>query len=140
MVLDLQVGLPSLHDEGVVDGNAGDGFDPFGLELAGLFNEAGEVFLGASGGEGAGDGKEDGFLALGEVGDGGGLELAGGVEVGEGGFWELVTDGDGSGDGGGESEGLRVAEFEGEGGGWEKGRCGRRERKGFGGREEPGHC
>ncbi len=65
------------------------------------------MFLGASGGEGAWDGEEDGFLALGEVGDGGGLELAGGVKVGEGGFRELVTDGDGGRDGGGESEGPR---------------------------------
>ena len=98
------------------------------------------MFLGASGGEGAWDGEEDGFLALGEVGDGGGLELAGGVKVGEGGFRELVTDGDGGRDGGGESEGPRVAEFEGDGGGREEGRCGKRERKGFGRREEPAHC
>lgn len=140
LVLDLQVSLPSFHDEGVVHGNAGDGFHSFGLEFAGLLHESRKVFLGASWGEGAGDGEEDGFLALGEVGDGGGLELASGVEVGEGGFWELVAHGDGGGDGGGESEGLRVAEFEGEGGGREKGRCGRREGKGFGGREEPAHC
>ena len=50
--------------------------------------------------EGARDGKENGFLALGEDGDGGGLELAGGVEVGESGFWQLLSDCDGGGNGG----------------------------------------
>lgn len=97
------------------------------------------MLLGAGGGEGAGDGEEDGLLVLGEVGDGGGLELAGGVEVGERGVWELVADGDGGGDcgfgcgGGGEFEGFGVVvvEFEGERreegfrgegfGGWEQG-------------------
>lgn len=63
--------------------------------------------MGAGGGEGAGDGEEDCFFIGGEVGNGGGLELAGGVEVGEGGVGELVADGNGGGDGrgfGGERE------------------------------------
>jgi hypothetical protein len=38
------------------------------------------VLLGAGGGEGAKDGKEDGLLVLGEVGDGCGLKLADRVE------------------------------------------------------------
>ena len=49
------------------------------------------------------------------------MELSGGVEVRECGVWELVTDGDGGGDGGfgccggGEFEGFWVVvEFEGE--------------------------
>lgn len=57
------------------------------------------MLLGAGGGERAGDCEEDGLLALGEVGDGRGLELAGGVEVGECSVGELVADGDGGGDG-----------------------------------------
>jgi len=122
LVVDVEVLLPGFHDEGVVDRNASDGVDPFGLELLGLVDEAREVLLGAGGSEGAGDGEEDGLLVLGEVGDGGGLELAGGVEVGERGVWELVADGYGGGDcgfgcgGGGEFEGFWVAvvEFEGE--------------------------
>lgn len=40
------------------------------------------MFLGASGGEGAGDSEEDGFFGFGEIGDGCGLEFAVGVEVG----------------------------------------------------------
>ncbi|GMN45213.1 hypothetical protein TIFTF001_014412 [Ficus carica] len=48
-----------------------------------------------------GDGEEDGLLPLGEVHDGDGLDVAGGVEVREGGLWKLVTDGDGGGDCGG---------------------------------------
>jgi hypothetical protein len=39
-----------------------------------------EVLLGAGGGDGAKDGKEDGLLVLGEVGDGCGLKLADRVE------------------------------------------------------------
>lgn len=54
--------------------------------------------MGAGGGEGAGDGEEDCFFIGGEVGDGDGLELASGVEVGEGGVGELVTHGNGGGD------------------------------------------
>lgn len=76
--------------------------------------------MGACGGEGTGDGEEDGLLsALGEVRDGSGLELAGGVEVGEGGVGEGGADRDGSGDGGagrggkfGDYEGGFVAERE----------------------------
>lgn len=67
------------------------------------------MFLGASGCESPGYGEEDGFLGFSDVGDGGGLKFAGGVEVGEGGFRELVADGYGGRDfrgcgGGGESD------------------------------------
>jgi len=62
LVVDIEVLLPGFHDEGVVDRNANDGVDPFGLELLGLDDEAQEVLLGAGGGEGAGDGQEDGLL------------------------------------------------------------------------------
>eukprot|EP00268_Persea_americana_P006501 TRINITY_DN12345_c0_g1_i1.p2 TRINITY_DN12345_c0_g1~~TRINITY_DN12345_c0_g1_i1.p2 ORF type:complete len:205 (+),score=39.93 TRINITY_DN12345_c0_g1_i1:425-1039(+) len=113
LVADLEVLLPCAHHEGVIDGDAGDGVDALGAEVAGLFDEAREMLLGAGGGEGAGDGEEDGFLALGEVGDGGGLELAGGVEVGEGGVGEGGADGDGGGDGGGGGGGGKFGEFEG---------------------------
>lgn len=91
------------------------------------------MLLRAGWGERAWDGEEDGFLSLGEVGDGGGFDLAGVVEVGEGGIGELVADGDGGGDGGGggEFEGLEVntvvvgfeGEFEREGFRWEERRC-----------------
>ncbi|KAF7810023.1 Peroxiredoxin-2E-2, chloroplastic [Senna tora] len=62
-----------------------------------ILNESGNVLLGTGWGEGTGNGEENGLLFLGEVGDGGGLELAGGIEVGKGGFGELITDGDGGG-------------------------------------------
>lgn len=81
------------------------------------------MLLGARRGERAWDGEEDGFLSFCEVGDGGGFDLAGVVQVGEGGFGELVADGDGGGDGGGgEFEGLEVevVGFEGEFGRWEE--------------------
>lgn len=71
--------------------------------------------MGAGGSEGARDGEEDGFLGFGEVGDGGGLDIAGGVEVGEGGVRELRADGNGGGDwgggGGGKAEGGGVVGF-----------------------------
>lgn len=81
LVVDFEILLPCAHDKGVVDGNAGDGVDTFGLELGGFLNESREVLLGASGSERAGDGKEDGFLSLGQVGDGGCLEFTFGVEI-----------------------------------------------------------
>ncbi|KAI6684627.1 hypothetical protein NL676_030540 [Syzygium grande] len=71
-------------------------------------------------GEGPRDGEEDRLLPGGEGGDGGGLELADGVEVEEGGVGEPVAHGDGSaGGGGGEAEGLAggPAAGDGKGGG-----------------------
>jgi len=62
LIVDIGVLLPGFHDEGVVDRNASDGVDPFGLELLGLVDEAREVLLGAGGGECTGDGQEDGLL------------------------------------------------------------------------------
>lgn len=98
LVIYLEVLLPRAHDEGVVDGDAGDGVDTLGLELGGLLHEPGKMFLGAGGGERARHGEQDGLLALGELGDGGGLELASRVEVGKGGVGELVPDGNSCGD------------------------------------------
>ncbi|KAF5940656.1 hypothetical protein HYC85_021823 [Camellia sinensis] len=135
IVADIEILLPRLHDEGIVDGDAGDGVNAFGFELRRLLDETWEVFLGASGGESAGDGEEDGLLVGGEVGDGDGLELVGVVEVGEGGVGELVADGDGGdfGGGGGEFEGcVAVTEFE-----VERERGGRG-KEGFGGEERGG--
>lgn len=97
-IVDSKILLPGPHNEGVVHGNAGDGVDAFGFQLGGFLDEAREVFLGAGGGEGAGDGEEDCFFVGGEVGDGDGLELASGVKVGEGGVGELVAHGNGGGD------------------------------------------
>lgn len=70
------------------------------------------MFLRAGGGERAGNGKKDRFFVRCEVRDGDGMELVGGVEVGEGGFGELVSDGNDGGDFGdcGEFEGLMAAE------------------------------
>ncbi|GMN74880.1 hypothetical protein TIFTF001_053255 [Ficus carica] len=73
-----------------------------------LLHESGEVLLRAGRGEGTGDGEEDGLLPLGEVRDGDGLDVTGGVEVGEGGLRKLVADGDGGGDCGG----FRGGEYE----------------------------
>ena len=49
------------------------------------------MLLRASRGESAGNGEEDGLLALGEVGDGGGLEFVGRVKVGKCGVGKLVA-------------------------------------------------
>lgn len=57
LVVNFEVLLPRAHDEGVVDGNAGNGVDALGLELGGLLHESWEVLLRASGGKRAGDGK-----------------------------------------------------------------------------------
>lgn len=128
LVVDLEVLLPRPHDEGVVNGDTGDGVDSLGLELGGILHEPRKVLLGAGRGERAGYSEEDGLLALGEVGDGGCLELAGRVEAGECSVGKLVTDGDGGGDvegggcGGAKAEETRggatvVADLEGEGDG-----------------------
>lgn len=141
LVVDLQILLPRLEDEGIVDGDAGDDIDALRFELRRLLHEPGDVLLRAGRGESTGDGEEDGLLPLGEVGDGDGLDVAGGVQVGEGGFGKLFADGDGGGDfgGGGESERLGgLAEFEGKGRsegelGRERRRLQREERGGGGG-------
>jgi hypothetical protein len=39
LVVDIEVLLLGFHDEGVIDRNASDGVDPFGLELLGLVDE-----------------------------------------------------------------------------------------------------
>lgn len=141
LVLDLEVLLPGLHDEGVVHRNASDGVDALGFELRGLVDESRQVLLRAGRGEGSRDGEEDGLLALGEVGDRDGLDVAGIVQVGEGRFGKLVADGDGGGDGGASGGGRELEGFwemttsEGEGG--EGGPRRRRRRKGLG-REERG--
>lgn len=79
---------------------------PFDLSSPALRTKLGEVFLGAGGGEGAGDGEEDGSLAIGEVGDDEGSEVVRGVEVGEGGVGKLVANryGGGGGESGAEEE------------------------------------
>ncbi|GMN34936.1 hypothetical protein TIFTF001_004999 [Ficus carica] len=84
----------------------GDGVDALGFQLHRLLHESGEVLLRASRGEVAGNSEEDGLLPLGEVRDGDGLDVAGGVEVGEGGLRKLVADSDGGGFRNGESKRL----------------------------------
>lgn len=58
------------------------------------------MLLGAGWSKRPGHGEEDGFLPLGELGDGDGLKLPLGIEVGKGGVRKLVPDGDGGRDGG----------------------------------------
>lgn len=75
--------------------------------------------MSAGGSKGSRNGKEDGFLVGSEVGDGDGLDFAGGIQIGEGGVRELISDRDDGGDfrGGGEIDGfgvaVKVVEFEG---------------------------
>lgn len=104
------------------------------------------MLLRARGSERARDSEQNRFLPLGEFRDRCCLHLAVGVEVGEGGFRELVADGDGGGDcgerGGAEGgEGARAGgeaerEFGREGFGWEERDGG----DGGGGRDEAGQC
>src|SRR3546814_18139590 len=58
LVADLLVPAPGIHHEGVVDRHAGDGVDPFGLELGRLLHEAGQVLGRAGRGEGAGQDRK----------------------------------------------------------------------------------
>ena len=113
------------------------------------------MLLRASRGESTGDSKEDSLLALGEVRDSDGLELAGRVEVRKSGLRKLIADGKGGGDGGfggrrrGESEGFwgdTAGGIEGKGRegetGRESGGSGGEERNGRGGgkgEREPGN-
>lgn len=83
LIPDLQILLPRLHHEGVVDGDTRNGIHALRLELCGLLHESREVLLRAGGRERAGNGDEDGLLVGGEVGDRYGLELVGGVEIGQ---------------------------------------------------------
>lgn len=50
------------------------------------------MFLGTGGGKCTRNSEENGFLGFGEIGDGGGLEFTGGIEVGESGVRERVAD------------------------------------------------
>lgn len=54
---------PGFHHEDVVDRHAGDGVDPFGLDLGSTGDKTWQVGVGAGGGERAGDGEEHHLLA-----------------------------------------------------------------------------
>jgi hypothetical protein len=102
LVPDAEALLLRAHHEGVVDGDAGHGVNPFGSELPGHGHEAREVLLGAGGRERARHREQHHLLPRGQVADRHGLQLAvGGVEVGERRVREAIPDRDGCGGSGG---------------------------------------
>ena len=143
LVVNLEVVLPSLHHESIVHRNTCNGIHPLRLQLPRLLHESRHVLLRARGSERARHREQHRLLSLRQLRHRRRLDLAVGVQEGEGSLRKLVADADGSGDGGrgggGESEGFGMArsrkanrEFGREG-------FGREERDG-GGREEPGEC
>jgi hypothetical protein len=100
LVPDAEALLLRAHHEGVVDGDAGHGVNPFGTELPGLGHEAREVLLGAGGRERARHREQHHLLPRGQVADRHRLQIAvGGVEVGERRVREAIPDRDGCGSG-----------------------------------------
>jgi hypothetical protein len=62
VILDV-IGLaPRAHDEGVVEGNAGNDIDALALQLGQILDEARKMLGGASGGEGARHGEQNHLL------------------------------------------------------------------------------
>ncbi|CAH9117706.1 unnamed protein product [Cuscuta europaea] len=105
LIFDPQILLPRLHHESIVHRHASNGVNTLGFDLLRLVYKPRKMLLGAGGCEGARDGKDDGFFAGSQVKNGNGMEFVGGIEVGQRGIGELITNGDCGGDscGGGES-------------------------------------